>query len=356
MNDDASAWRTHERSKMQREGNQALRIGSRTLPRFLARFRDARGNLEALLRKYELPADAAQQPELQVTLETLRAIPDEIAEAMHAPFLGLELGQQLAPTTLGLIELATRTSPNLSEALTRLCKYSALLNDVESFALAVEGQEAALTHQISGTRRALGRHGNELLMAYLVRLVRESLQRRWNPSEVCFAQTGPDDRHQLEAFFGTTHLMFEMGHNELRFPAADLALPLASADAKLLAMFDDAAEKHLGSGAGDPLLAKLQSSIKDELKNGRPTLQVLADKLNMSARTLQRRLDAHHTTFNELVEATRIGLAKEYVLNPRVALKEVAFWVGYADLPTFIRAFKRATGMTPNEFRQSRSS
>ena len=131
-----------------------------------------------------------------------------------------------------------------------------------------------------------------------------------------------------------------------------LAWPLASADPELLALVDERAARLLGRGQPDELLARLREQIKQDLPQGRPTLQTVAAALGASMRTLQRRLDAQNTNFNALLEEVSLQLAKEYLANPRFSAKEVAFMVGYADLSTFIRAFKRATGQTPVEFRE----
>ena len=77
----------------------------------------------------------------------------------------------------------------------------------------------------------------------------------------------------------------------------------------------------------------------------------MAKQLHLSARTLQRRLAEHHTTFQDAVDAVRSELARQYLKDPRLGVSEVAFRLGYSDLSTFDRAFKRWTGMTPREFR-----
>ena len=87
------------------------------------------------------------------------------------------------------------------------------------------------------------------------------------------------------------------------------------------------------------------------LLRGHPQLGEFLPCDDLPGIELQRRLDAHNTTFNDLLEEVRLALAKEFLANPRLGLKEVAYRVGYSDLTTFIRAFKRATGTTPLEYR-----
>ena len=348
---DALLWRTSTRAKASRARRPEMRIWSITLPKFLAVYADEGHPLAPLLQRHGLPDDAASQHELEVSLQTARELPDEVALALDAPYLGLQLGRTLPPASLGLQELSLRLAPTLEEGLLRLVRLGSLQSEVESLELLVQGNEAELAHRLPGTRRALGRQGNELLLAWWVRLVRECTGRRWSPIEVCLAHAAPPDVQPLAQHFGSAKLSFAMGYNALRFPARDLALPLLSANAELLALMDERAERRVGRGDVDDVLTRIRDHISEELREGRPTLHTAAAKLGASPRTLQRRLDAQNTTFNALVEEVRLALAKEYLDNPKLALKEIAYWVGYSDLPAFIRAFKRATHLTPLEYR-----
>jgi AraC-like DNA-binding protein len=81
-------------------------------------------------------------------------------------------------------------------------------------------------------------------------------------------------------------------------------------------------------------------------------LQLTAAITGMSARTLQRRLAVHNTSFSHLLQAVRFRNAQRFLQDRKMPLKEIAKRLGYTDLANFIRAFKRWTGVGPNEFRQ----
>ena len=72
----------------------------------------------------------------------------------------------------------------------------------------------------------------------------------------------------------------------------------------------------------------------------------------MSERSLQRRLEAEGTRFAALVDAVRKDLALRYLADPRLALGEVAYLLGFAEPSPFHRAFKRWTGTTPAAMRR----
>jgi AraC-like DNA-binding protein len=74
----------------------------------------------------------------------------------------------------------------------------------------------------------------------------------------------------------------------------------------------------------------------------------------MSRRTLERRLSEEGTTYRDLVEGLRRGLAEQFLVEPRVAIAEVAFLLGFSEASAFHRAFKRWTGKTPTDYRRAR--
>jgi AraC-like DNA-binding protein len=97
----------------------------------------------------------------------------------------------------------------------------------------------------------------------------------------------------------------------------------------------------------------VQERILTSLENGNYSVSAIADQLHMSVRTLQRRLEDEGTAFGELLDSTRHIAALEYLKDPRIAIAEVAYLLGFSESSTFYRAFKRWTNTTPVQFRRS---
>ena len=76
-------------------------------------------------------------------------------------------------------------------------------------------------------------------------------------------------------------------------------------------------------------------------------LPAVAARLQLSERSLQRRLADEGVQFDSVLEALRRELANNYLEDPRVALREIGYLLGYSEPSAFNRAFKRWTGTTP---------
>ena len=86
------------------------------------------------------------------------------------------------------------------------------------------------------------------------------------------------------------------------------------------------------------------------VRNGAEAVGV-AEGLNMSRRTLQRRLRDEGTSVRDIVDSVRRDLAMRYLCEREIAVAEVAFLLGFSEASAFHRAFKRWTGTTPSIYR-----
>ena len=90
----------------------------------------------------------------------------------------------------------------------------------------------------------------------------------------------------------------------------------------------------------------------DDGDDGEVQASRVATRLKMSTRTLHRGLAAEDTSFGEILSALRQERAARHLAEDRVSIAEVAFLLGFSELTSFHRAFKRWTGRTPAEFRR----
>lgn len=97
--------------------------------------------------------------------------------------------------------------------------------------------------------------------------------------------------------------------------------------------------------------AKVRSILFETVPSGDSSIERVSKELNLSKRTLQRKLSEEKTTFLKQLNHTRELLARSYLKNMEMSNDDIAFLIGYADTNSFIRAFKSWTGMTITEYR-----
>jgi AraC-like DNA-binding protein len=88
------------------------------------------------------------------------------------------------------------------------------------------------------------------------------------------------------------------------------------------------------------------------LPEGEVTIDKLASKLNISRRTLQRRLSERDTSFLNILQEVRSKVALRYLSDKRLGITEIAFLLGYGDQGSFSSAFKSWHGVSPRNYRR----
>jgi AraC-like DNA-binding protein len=83
-----------------------------------------------------------------------------------------------------------------------------------------------------------------------------------------------------------------------------------------------------------------------------PTLELVAERMNVSPRTLIRRLRAMDTTFQRISDDVLKQRARELLANQQNRSQDIAAYLGYSDSASFRKAFKRWYNVAPREYRE----
>ena len=98
-------------------------------------------------------------------------------------------------------------------------------------------------------------------------------------------------------------------------------------------------------------IESVRNTIGKLIPKGQATLVQTAEVMDISARTLQRRLAEQGLSYSYLVDEMRFIKARE-LIQQQEKIAEVATRLGYADAGSFTRAFERWAGMSPLQYRK----
>jgi AraC-like DNA-binding protein len=85
-------------------------------------------------------------------------------------------------------------------------------------------------------------------------------------------------------------------------------------------------------------------------------LEDMSGRINISSRTLRKKLHDEGTSYRCIVNEMRISTAKAYLKSSSLSIQEIAYMVGYEHSPNFFRAFRKEVGITPDQYRAQSSS
>ncbi|WP_211441190.1 AraC family transcriptional regulator [Collimonas humicola] len=321
-----------------------------TYVRLLYEYLEKRGVAAAALLGVAAP-EAADRGSLRYPVAAWRTLLQRAAEYLQDPLLGLHLGQTITPAHFGVMGYVLLACPSLGAALARTLQYQRLLYDVNPMRSSVEGSDLLLEWGVDQGRP--GPLVDECAITALLQLTHNATGRRIVATEIRFVNPAPADVQPYREWFGCP-VLFDQPETSIRFPQALLALPLRQPDTVLLNVLERQADDLLAQlPPSDDFEQAVRRCIARLVREGQPELDLVANELHVSARTLHRRLAAAGINFRELRESIRQRLAEDYLADPRLQLGEIAQLLGYSEQSAFTRAFRRWSGQAPYAYRLS---
>ncbi|PCH68385.1 MAG: hypothetical protein COC12_10090 [Rhodobacteraceae bacterium] len=308
---------------------------------------------QQIYRDHGLTKEMLEPEHPVVEFDRIAAFYENAAQIANNDLLGFTCGQKRLTRRAGLIYFIGVSSPTVMDLLKNLERYRRVFSDaieIDCDRLPVDG---TLTWHFRVPESVRRRQFVEFAAAGLMNFLYNAANRRIYPEQVTFCHARNENIAAFEKYFGCK-VHFGSRENSIKFKAADLDLPLATADSELYKVLRNCCEHALEIKAHDntpTLVVDVERLISDRLSLGEATLEDVARALGMSPRTLSRRLSGDGTTFFKVLEELRKSLALSYLRDSSLVLAEIAFLLGYSGLSSFSDAFKRWTGKTPGVFR-----
>jgi AraC-like DNA-binding protein len=264
--------------------------------------------------------------------------------------LGLKVGRTMSAGDAGVADYAIRSAATVHDAIEVAARYIRLVNDGLELRLHHEGDRVVLQWE---SMVVMPRAAEDFLMSAIYTSHMRMLLRDAPELECWFTYPKPSTMIEYERTFGAAKLRFVAPFAGYAFDSGHLRKPVEAADAKLHSVLRQHAEALLGDlPASRTFTDRVRHHLSNDLSHGRPSASKLARRLQMSARTLERRLECEGTTFGAVLEDLRRRLALEHLGRRDVSLSEIAFLLGFSQVGAFHRAFRRWTGTTPFEYRR----
>ena len=318
----------------------------------LWRFLEEKGrNPEDYIPRYNYHPDHGAGDIHRLAFEEFIRLHNRVASEFNEPELGLELGACVHPSHFGALGYAFLASSSLRTAYYRS----------QRFLRMVHGRLVAHIDETPGQMRLAWDLNTPVLfphqfaesrLAAALTLGRMNFGKELKPLKVSLTRKPPEDPTPWERFFGCP-VQFGGNSDFITLAEEDVKRVLASSNRELVRLHEEQAERHLRSMDRSGLIYRARAVLVQELPTGRITEEVLAQRLNMTQRTLQRRLRDEGETIRSLLAQVRKDLAKHYVQESDYRITEIAFLLGFSDSSAFSRAYRDWFGKSPTMTRNA---
>ena len=273
------------------------------------------------------------------------------AQLADDPHFGLHVGERVKLGTYSVYGLILLSCKDFSQVLQQTLRYEQLAHDLGRSVLAhIDGQAQ---YQWISNYPTANRHLVESVFAG-IRVFSTWLAGMELPSSrMQFTHAMACDPAEYERVFGAVPLFGEP-INAVQFDAQLLAWPVPNADVGLYPVLQQHAETLLKERARSDqgIAAQVHAAIIKNLAHDRVRLSSIADELNLSPRTLQRKLSEAGASFQQVLDQARFALATDYLRQDGLSLVDISFLLGYQEQSAFTHAFKEWAGVNPGAWRE----
>lgn len=272
----------------------------------------------------------------------------------HPPGLGLEVGARYNFSTYGLWGYGLVSSATAADALALALRFIPL---TYAFTLISARQEGAYCI-LSFGEPDLDEHARRFLverdMAAAARLMRDVVGADFSLTRFTLKEPLRTTRSAgpAPAAMGGVPIEYGAASNSLAFHARFLTRRLPQANPVTVSMCEQMCRQLMAQRQVRLGLAELIHQYLATMPDGvAPQLPQVAHMVNLSERTLKRRLCEEGTTFTAILSEYKRGKAVELVADRTLSLTEIAERLGFSDLSSFSQAFKRWFGVAPSTHR-----
>jgi AraC-like DNA-binding protein len=287
--------------------------------------------------------------------EIYKAVLDYGIRQTNNPEYGLDFGDQ--PQLGGTVGMLSASCTNLKEAFIKGCEFLKLQGDFAELLFVDDKNHPRLIYKPLESWALDSPHTAKLevdaMFSFLNTILKINSNNTLKACKLKFSCPRPENELKYLEVFGIKP-EFGTESNEMIFDNATLMIPMKAFNPETFKLLEEYLKSRLSQliqteKVSDKVKRILHASFKYQF----PNIESVAEKLNLSARSLQRKLSDEKTTFKDILLETRFNIAEELLKQKAFTISEISYMLGYSDLASFSRSFKRYFGVSPQEFKSN---
>lgn len=270
---------------------------------------------------------------------------------------GLRVGASVSLKSFPVLGMTLLSSGQLQQALNQILRYERLNHDLGTSGLLKGPQESHFTWMpnplyLADPASELSFHLALSVFAGIKTFAPLLIETEIPITRISFVATRPSNASVYQDFFNTD-IIYQQPQNAITFASELLDLAVLGGDTSMFATVSSHADRLLLQEENqESVVWKVRSILPEALRMQAFRIEDIATRLNLSARTLQRKLSAAGYRYQTLLDETRQSLAEIYIAENKLSMTEISFLIGYQEQSSFNHAFKAWTGISPGEYRQ----
>lgn len=303
-----------------------------------------------LSEKLHLDISDLDDSDLKLTATQYRKLIQLTQDRTGNPHMGLTLGKKLAPASTGIVGYVMMNCSTLGIAIKKYMEYQKVINNAFELEVETIGDQTRVSWV--SNHEPLADYQQFFIEGAFVgakMLFKELVGHEINFTEIWFSWAQPADLSRYKEFF-KAKLRFSMPQSALFFDKNHNDIPIKLPNNELLTVFEEYAKECYNKLKKQETYTDGTILILTRNINNMPTVNKIADELNIGCKTLQLRLKDEGTSYRMLKDSIRCNFAKKCLEKQQYSAIEISYLLGFSEPSVFARSFKRWTGKTPKEY------
>jgi len=305
-----------------------------------------------VLSRQGLDTDLLTDPYALVSADLFLRCVSALRDTLDDPCLGLYAGQHIDLEAYDVLAYHFMALPRLRDAMAAAYRAARQSPHVVQPRFE-EGDDEIVAHLAAIPARVPGgpEYGT-FTVTITVALLRLLSNEALAPDRVCLTESAPADPTPYDAYFRCP-IEFDAPEPRVAFPAAWFDLPNPHANPGLAEVLAPYVEQRLGQLADIGQMSRaVRAEVARRINTARSlSLPEVARALAIGPRALQKRLREEGTRFSDVMDAERREAVLTLLHDPRTSLEDVAQRLGFENVSSLHRAFRRWFGVSPARYR-----
>lgn len=240
-------------------------------------------------------------------------------------------------------------STNLNAAVLGLSRYVDLIAPAE-IAVNIDRDKTKITILCFSNDEPIPPFLGVCQAAFFTQLARLATREHIKPVKIVVLEL-PEDTSEYELYFGCQ--LVKGNEVSISFSANDAITPFLTSNTQIYESFEESLKQQLVDLAtSTSISAKVRALLIESNAISECNIEVIACKLAMSKRTLQRKLCSERANYQQIMQVVRCELAEKYLRNLNMTIYEISILLGFSESSAFIRAFISWKGLSPSQYRE----
>ncbi len=324
-------------------------IRSSFLSEFPGLVRDLGGPLDAILEDAGLSLEQIEQPTLLIPFDKQVRVLQLAAQRCGCEEFALELAKRQDMAVFGALSILVVQASTVRQGLRMFGRY--LHYSVQAVRLDMREEGELVFFAVESPFDVAAGSGQfwDHAVALLCTVTRMVCGQNWVPRSVFLRRPEPEEPGPYSRYFRCP-VAFDSDFSGLVFAGDVLERPVS----RSIDTVPERLQQYLRSSYEGDFLEQVRRVINSLLPTHNCTSTTVAQCMGYSQRSLQRRLRAEQTSFQQQLDQVRSELAISYLQEPRFSLTDIGELLGFAESSVFTRSFRRWYGVTPSRWRARR--